>query len=114
MLRAGVNALVSRGCAKRSTSWRKAEPQDARRRGESPTTRREDNGTKNVGDFEALASAREIRPGVVSIAQADLTRAEQLALLRRIVLRLEEAGDLVNCTLRVAEDGTMSVEPSAH
>ena len=48
------------------------------------------------------------------IAQADLTRAEQLALLRRIVLRLEQAGDLANCTLRVAEDGTMSVEPSAH
>ena len=66
--------------------------------------------TKNVGDFEKLANARELHPGIVLIEQNDLTRVEQLDLMRRIVTKLEGT-DLVNLVLRVAEDGTMSVEP---
>jgi predicted nuclease of predicted toxin-antitoxin system len=66
--------------------------------------------TKNVADFEKLANARELHAGIVLIEQNDLTRAEQLDLMRRIVARLAGT-DLVNQVLRVAEDGTMSVEP---
>jgi len=66
--------------------------------------------TKNVGDFEKLAKARELHAGIVLIEQGDLSRDEQLALSRRVVARLEGV-DLVNHVLRVGEDGTMTVEP---
>ncbi|MCC6216475.1 MAG: DUF5615 family PIN-like protein [Polyangiaceae bacterium] len=68
--------------------------------------------TKNVGDFETLASSRALHAGIVLIEQGDLTRDEQLALLRRIVTNLADVGDLVNHVLRVAEDGSMTKEPS--
>jgi predicted nuclease of predicted toxin-antitoxin system len=65
--------------------------------------------TKNVGDFEKLAKARELHAGIVLVEQGDLTREEQLDLMRRIVAKLEGI-DLVNHVLRVAENGTMTVE----
>jgi hypothetical protein len=66
--------------------------------------------TKNVGDFEKLAKTRELHAGIVLIEQGDLTREEQLDLMRRIVAKLEGI-DLVNHVLRVAADGAMTVEP---
>jgi len=65
--------------------------------------------TKNVGDFEKLAKARELHAGIVLIEQGDLAREEQLTLMRLVVARLESV-DLVNHVLRVGEDGTMTVE----
>jgi predicted nuclease of predicted toxin-antitoxin system len=66
--------------------------------------------TKNVGDFEKLARARELHAGIVLIEQGDLTREEQLGLMRRIAAELEGT-DLVNRVLRVGLDGTMTIEP---
>ena len=66
--------------------------------------------TKNVGDFERLAHARELHAGIVLIEQGDLTREEQLELMRRVVEKLGEVPDLVNRVLRVADDGALTVE----
>lgn len=66
--------------------------------------------TKNVGDFEKLAKARELHGGIVLIEQSDLTRDEQLDLMRRIVATLEGT-ELVNHVLRVGEDGKMTIAP---
>ncbi len=66
--------------------------------------------TKNVSDFEKLAKARELHAGIVLIEQGDLTRDEQLALMRRVVEKVEGV-DLVNHVLRVGEDGSMTIEP---
>jgi predicted nuclease of predicted toxin-antitoxin system len=66
--------------------------------------------TKNVGDFERLAQARELHAGIVLIEQGDVTRDEQLALMRRVIEKLGEIPDLVNRVLRVADDGALTVE----
>lgn len=65
--------------------------------------------TKNVGDFERLAKARELHAGIVLIEHGALTRDEQLDLMRRIIAELEGT-DIVNHVVRVAEDGTLTVE----
>lgn len=66
--------------------------------------------TVNVGDFEALARAREIHAGIVLIERGDLTRAEQLDLVRRVIAFVDRQ-DLVNQVVRVADDGAMRIEP---
>lgn len=65
--------------------------------------------TKNVGDFELLASARELHAGIVLIEAGDLTRDEQVALMRAVMSRLGVV-DLINQVLRVSEDGSMTIE----
>jgi predicted nuclease of predicted toxin-antitoxin system len=65
--------------------------------------------TANVGDFEMLARARELHTGIVLVERGDLTRAEQLDLLRRVIAFVAEQ-DLMNQVVRVAEDGTMRIE----
>jgi len=71
--------------------------------------------TKNVGDFAKLAGARELHAGIVFVEQGDLTRDEQLELLRLIVAKVGEIGDLVNQVMHAAKDGSLTVEsaPSA-
>ena len=66
--------------------------------------------TKNVGDFERLASARELHAGIVLIEAGDLDRDEQLETLRRVVAHLELEADMVNRVLRVKIDGTMQFD----
>lgn len=71
--------------------------------------------TKNVGDFEKLARARELHAGIVLIEDGDLRRSEQLVMLRKIIARLETEADMVNHVLTVRVDGEMTLEelPSA-
>jgi hypothetical protein len=59
---------------------------------------------------EALAREDGLHAGIVLIEQGDLTREEQLDLMRRVAAKPEHT-DLVNHVLRVDEDGTMTVEP---
>lgn len=66
--------------------------------------------TANVADFERLAHARELHPGIVLLENGVLSREEQLIVLRKVLEKLMEIGDLVNRVLRVAEDGTMTTE----
>jgi len=66
--------------------------------------------TKNVGDFEKLARARELHAGIVLIEDGDLGRAAQLDVIRTVIARLERERDLINRVLRVAVDGAMTVE----
>lgn len=66
--------------------------------------------TCNVKDFEKLGHAWEIHAGIVLIEQGDLLRDEQLDVLRRVIERLKQERDMVNRVLRVAEDGSMSME----
>jgi len=66
--------------------------------------------TKNVGDFEKLASARELHAGIVLLEDGDLNRAAQLSTIRRVVELLRQERDLINRILRVAADGTMQLE----
>jgi predicted nuclease of predicted toxin-antitoxin system len=65
--------------------------------------------TANVGDFEKLASARELHAGIILVERGDLTRGEQLDLLRRVIAFVAEQ-DVMNHVVRVAEDGTMTME----
>jgi predicted nuclease of predicted toxin-antitoxin system len=65
--------------------------------------------TVNVRDFDRLARAQELHPGIVFIERGDLARGEQLELMRRIVVSLEGV-DLVNRVLRVPEVGAMTIE----
>lgn len=63
--------------------------------------------TKNVGDFEKLASARELHAGIVFLEDGDLDRSAQLSTLRRVVDLLRGERDLINRVLRVFLDGTI-------
>ena len=65
--------------------------------------------TKNVGDFEALARARDLHAGIVLIEDNDLTRDEQLEVLRTIVTELGST-DLVNRVVRITAAGTLTVK----
>jgi predicted nuclease of predicted toxin-antitoxin system len=67
--------------------------------------------TKNVGDFELLASTCELHAGVILLERNDLLRAEQLDVIRRAIVEIEQRGDMVNTVLRVAIDGSMTFEP---
>jgi predicted nuclease of predicted toxin-antitoxin system len=66
--------------------------------------------TKNVGDFEKLASAREFHAGIVLLEDGDLDRVAQLSTLRKVVELLKEERDVINRILRVAADGSMRLE----
>jgi predicted nuclease of predicted toxin-antitoxin system len=66
--------------------------------------------TKNVGDFQKLASASEIHAGIVFLEDAYMNLDEQLRVVRLVVDRLKEEPDLVNRVLRVATDGAMTLE----
>lgn len=61
--------------------------------------------TSNVGDFEKLAHASDLHPGLVLVEDGQLARAEQLQVLHAVVRLLEDEPDLVNRALRVWVDG---------
>lgn len=65
--------------------------------------------TANVKDFQHLARARELHPGIVLVLDGALSRNEQLALMRKIVAtisqELREERDMVNRVLEVEADG---------
>ena len=65
--------------------------------------------TANVKDFQRLARAREVHPGIVLILDGSLTRDEQLALMMKVVYELEqelqEERDLINRVLEIEASG---------
>lgn len=65
--------------------------------------------TANVKDFQRLARARELHPGIVLFLAGSLSRDEQLVLLYKAVAELEqellEGRDLVNRILEIDENG---------
>jgi predicted nuclease of predicted toxin-antitoxin system len=46
--------------------------------------------TANVKDFQRLARARELHPGIVLVLDGSLSRDEQLVLMRQVVAELEQ------------------------
>ncbi len=66
--------------------------------------------TANVGDFRALAGARELHPGIVLLLDGGLIRSEQLELISRVIVAIRTAGDLVNRALTVKLDGGLVIE----
>ena len=65
--------------------------------------------TANVKDFQRLAQARELHPGIVLILDGSLSRDEQLDLMRRIVAEIKqdllEERDMVNRVLEIEVNG---------
>lgn len=65
--------------------------------------------TANVKDFQRLARARELHPGIVLVLDGMLSRDEQLVLMRKVVVELEqeflEARHMVNRVLEVELNG---------
>lgn len=63
----------------------------------------------NVKDFQRLARARELHPGIVLVLDGDLARDEQLALMYKAIAALEqellEGRDMVNRILEIAATG---------
>jgi hypothetical protein len=61
-----------------------------------------------VKDFQRLARARELHPGIVLFLAGSLSRDEQLALLYKAVAELEqellEGRDMVNRILEIDEN----------
>lgn len=66
--------------------------------------------TANVADFQKLAGAKEIHAGVVLLFEGSLTRDEQRALLREVLIALSARADLVNQALIVERGGLMRTE----
>lgn len=66
--------------------------------------------TVNVRDFRRFAAAREIHAGVVCVEDGGLLRAEQLELVRRVIVAVQAKGDLVNRILTVRLDGEFVIE----
>jgi predicted nuclease of predicted toxin-antitoxin system len=66
--------------------------------------------TKNTEDFRRLALKRELHAGLVLLEDGKLKINGQLATLRRVLQLLERERDLVNRAVRVARDGTISLE----
>ncbi len=66
--------------------------------------------TANVADFEALARARDIHPGIILVEDGSLLRHEQLAVVRVALEALANEPDLVNRVLRVWLDGRVGLE----
>lgn len=69
--------------------------------------------TKNVGDFEKLARSRELHAGIVLLEDGDLLRDEQLRVIRATVTAITSRSDMVNCVMRVASDGAISLDEAA-
>lgn len=65
--------------------------------------------TANVKDFQRLARARELHPGIVLFLAGSLSRDEQLALLYKAVVELEqellEGRDMINRVLEIDANG---------
>lgn len=65
--------------------------------------------TANVKDFQRLALARELHPGIVLVLDGSLSRDEQLDLMRRIVAEITqellEERDMVNRVLEIEVNG---------
>jgi len=65
--------------------------------------------TANVKDFQRLARARELHPGIVPVLDGCLSRDEQLALMRKVVAEIEqellEERDMVNRVLEIEVNG---------
>jgi predicted nuclease of predicted toxin-antitoxin system len=66
--------------------------------------------TANVRDFEKFARTTEIHAGIVFICQGDLSRSEQIAIVKEAVnainAELENGRDMLNRVLYMEEDGT--------
>lgn len=66
--------------------------------------------TANVKDFQRLARARELHPGIVLFLAGSLSRDEQLALMHKAIAALEqelqEERDMVNRVLEIDANGT--------
>lgn len=64
--------------------------------------------TANVKDFQRLARARELHPGIKLVLDGQLTRDEQLALVRRAIRAIEDqttqddSWDMVNRVLEIS------------
>jgi predicted nuclease of predicted toxin-antitoxin system len=65
--------------------------------------------TANVKDFQRLARACELHPGIVLFLGGSLSRDEQLALMYKAVAELEqellEGRDMMNRVLEIATNG---------
>jgi predicted nuclease of predicted toxin-antitoxin system len=65
--------------------------------------------TANVKDFQRLARARELHPGIVLFLAGSLSRDEQLALLYKAITELEqelqEGRDMINRVLEIDDNG---------
>ncbi|MEM7130812.1 MAG: DUF5615 family PIN-like protein [Chloroflexota bacterium] len=65
--------------------------------------------TANIKDFQRLARARELHPGIVLVLDGSLSRDEQLELMRRIVAEITqellEERDMVNRVLEIEVNG---------
>jgi hypothetical protein len=66
--------------------------------------------TSNAGDFEKLARAVDLHPGLVLIEEGGLLRDEQFQVIRRAVglvqIELNSGADMVNRVLRIWADLT--------
>jgi predicted nuclease of predicted toxin-antitoxin system len=66
--------------------------------------------TSNIGDFEKLARAVDLHPGLVLIEEGGLLRDEQLEVIRRAVglvqIELNSGADMMNRVLRIWADLT--------
>ena len=65
--------------------------------------------TANVKDFQRLARARELHSGIVLFMDGALSRNEQLALMRKVVVEIAQEGleeqDMVNRVLEIEANG---------
>ncbi|WP_315788283.1 DUF5615 family PIN-like protein [Fischerella sp. JS2] len=70
--------------------------------------------TANVRDFEKFDRATEIYAGIVFICQGDLSRNEQITIVKEAVnaifTELENGRDMLNRVLYIEEDGTKRFE----
>lgn len=68
--------------------------------------------TANVKDFQRLARAQELHPGIVLFLHGALSRHEQLALMRRVIAAIaeeqSEERDMVNRVLEIEVNGAAS------
>jgi predicted nuclease of predicted toxin-antitoxin system len=64
--------------------------------------------TANVKDFQKLARAREIHPGIILVLDGQLSRDEQLVVVRRAVAavdtELQDGRDMVNRVLEISDE----------
>lgn len=65
--------------------------------------------TANVKDFQRLARARELHPGIVLVLDGSLSRSEQLDLMQMVVVELEQElldeRDMINRVLEIEANG---------
>jgi predicted nuclease of predicted toxin-antitoxin system len=66
--------------------------------------------TKNVKDYEALASERELHAGLVLLEDGTLDADAQLLTIQRVLRLLEKERDLINRAVRVGRNGTITLK----